>query len=52
MAYLSIQQPWTYEKIKRIPDKALELFTAETESDTAKLVAEALPVPLAGWLPH
>ena len=26
MAYLSIRQPWTYQKIRNIPQAALELF--------------------------
>lgn len=26
MAYLSIQQPWAYEKLRKVPETALELF--------------------------
>jgi hypothetical protein len=39
MAYLSIKQPWTYERLRHIPDAALDLFidrgaaSAETEID-------------------
>ncbi len=30
MAYLSIEQPWTYQKIQEIPQAAINLFAAET----------------------
>jgi hypothetical protein len=33
MAYLSIQQPWTYQRIRRIPEAALDLF-AERSSES------------------
>lgn len=32
MAYLSIQQPWTYQKIRRIPEAALELFAVSASA--------------------
>lgn len=33
MAYLSITQPWTYQKIRKIPQAALELFVETEEGD-------------------
>ena len=33
MAYLSITQPWTYQKIRKIPQAALELFVETEESE-------------------
>lgn len=32
MAYLSIEQPWTYQKIRKIPDAAIRLFAGENDS--------------------
>lgn len=31
MAYLSIEQPWTYQKIRKIPQAALQLFAGAPE---------------------
>jgi hypothetical protein len=30
MAFLSIERPWTYQKIRKIPDAAIHLFAGET----------------------
>jgi uncharacterized protein involved in exopolysaccharide biosynthesis len=39
MAYLSIERPWTYEKLRKIPETALKLFadTPNTHADAADL---------------
>ena len=33
MAYLSVKQPWTYQKIRNIPQAALELFVDPAATD-------------------
>jgi uncharacterized protein involved in exopolysaccharide biosynthesis len=33
MAYLSIRQPWTYEKLRKVPQTALELFVDEATAN-------------------
>ncbi len=40
MAYLSITQPWTYEKMRNIPDTALHFFVEDTPSNTPPLQDE------------
>ena len=35
MAYLSIQQPWTYQRLRRIPEAALHLFAEQGSQPTA-----------------
>ncbi len=40
MAYLSITQPWTYEKIRSIPHAALELFIEEPTVEHAETPAD------------
>lgn len=39
MAYLSIERPWTYEKLRKIPQAALRLFAdvPDTHADTSSL---------------
>ena len=36
MAYLSIKQPWTYEKIRKIPQAAIELFVEPPAKSTPR----------------
>jgi uncharacterized protein involved in exopolysaccharide biosynthesis len=42
MAYLSLTQPWTYQKLRSIPQTALHLFV---EPDTTPVSAEVPEVP-------
>ncbi len=41
MAYLSIEQPWTYLKIKRIPEAALHLFAARSLNPASSVTPES-----------
>ena len=45
MAYLSIQQPWTYEKLRQIPEAALKLIVEEQEIDPVVLAPKDKPSP-------
>ena len=31
MAYLSLERPWTYQKIRKIPEAAIQLFAGDTK---------------------
>ncbi|UCE60621.1 MAG: hypothetical protein JSU63_02500 [Phycisphaerales bacterium] len=47
LAYLSVQRPWTYQKIKSIPDKALHLLgSAQTDAqEYAEYTGPETPPP-------
>jgi hypothetical protein len=35
MAYLSIERPWTYQKLRKIPHAALRLFADVPDADSS-----------------